>query len=550
MEDSLPEITLRQIFRLIQDDELDIVCLQLTCKRFNRVVQRMRLFSTYPMPLVFTIPDEPTLISAVTESTALSMLIKKELEADQQQLNLSQFLRTSSGRRHMTQQASASSTTTSTSRPAPWTLCEAFTYKSAPQVVDTFLYTSFSQPDEDTLPVTLTSLTFSERYNKDLIPGTLPISLTSLTFGDMFNKPLIPGTLPPALKSLAFGCVYDKPIAPDILPSSLTSLKFGYYFNKDITLGSLPESLATLVFGSCFNRVVTPGTLPSSITTLIFGHSFGRAQTNPTIELRSLPDSLTTLEFGYMFNQPLQPMMLPGRIRTLIFGHKYNRPLTSGVLPASLYELTLGFDYDQPVSQVAFPSMLTSLIVKHIGQRRYLECQPHAIERLCIMRQIIAFDPASTDNVTPPSLIEVTVTSHVLYIDTPDKMTEMLRRLLRMFPGVPTYVLFIQDTLYRSLMKLKYRVDREQHMAVSTLRHLLMPDIFFDIVNMDLSAATVAMTASSSSTTITTKTTKSSRSKQKGSMADSVTRTKHKPRLGFISLFGKKKKSRVQPPLQ
>jgi len=79
----------------------------------------------------------------------------------------------------------------------------------------------------DSLPSSLTHLTFADSFNHPLDNETLPPLLTQLTFGWQFNQPLDNVTLPPTLKQLTFGCRYNQPLDGVTLPPTLTLLMFG-----------------------------------------------------------------------------------------------------------------------------------------------------------------------------------------------------------------------------------------------------------------------------------------------------------------------------------
>ncbi|EFA77941.1 hypothetical protein PPL_08586 [Heterostelium album PN500] len=71
----------------------------------------------------------------------------------------------------------------------------------------------------------------------------LPMSLTSIEFTGRFDEPLFQGCFPPTIRSLEFGDRFNQPIEPGVLPTTLEKLSLGFEFNNRLKKGSLPESL-------------------------------------------------------------------------------------------------------------------------------------------------------------------------------------------------------------------------------------------------------------------------------------------------------------------
>jgi hypothetical protein len=268
---------------------------------------------------------------------------------------------------------------------------------------------SFNQEiGENVLPISLTHLIFSFKFNKPLGNSLNRLeNLTHLAFGCKFNKPIGLGELPPNLIHLKLGVNYDpifnedilyydeqdecshrieyeynlwcfnqpievgvlpqslthltfsvkfnQPIEVDVLPQNLTHLTFGSKFNKPIGLDVLPQNLTYLMFGNCFNQKIEVGVLPQSLTELIFTSKF-----NKPIGLEVLPTNLTHLVFGDSFNHRIKENVLPQSLNYLIFSNNsiYNHQLDLNILPSNLTHLYLGKYFNEPI---VLPQSLTHL---------------------------------------------------------------------------------------------------------------------------------------------------------------------------------------------
>jgi len=83
-----------------------------------------------------------------------------------------------------------------------------------------------------TLPPTLTHLTFGWKYNQPLDRVTLPPKLTHLTFGLNFNQPLDNVTLPLKSTHLTFDVCFNQPLENVMLPSTFTHLTVAKRYNR------------------------------------------------------------------------------------------------------------------------------------------------------------------------------------------------------------------------------------------------------------------------------------------------------------------------------
>jgi len=166
---------------------------------------------------------------------------------------------------------------------------------------------------EKMLPSTLKEIYFERfcKFNLKIPKNTLPNSLTKLTFGWFFNKPIDKNTLPCDLTELTFGEDFNQSIDRNVLPINLKRLEFGHDFNHSLKKGVLPNSLTQLIFGAMFNQPIVQGDLPDGITSLEFGTNF-----NKFIKVHTLPNSLTELIFGAGFKQPIINS-IPNNLRVL-----------------------------------------------------------------------------------------------------------------------------------------------------------------------------------------------------------------------------------------
>ena len=93
---------------------------------------------------------------------------------------------------------------------------------------------------------------------------TLPNSLLSLTFGDRFNQSMENVTLPNGLQSLTFGYDFNQSMHNVILPTHLKSLTFGGRFNQSMENVTLPNGLQSLTFGVHFNQSMDKVEIPDN----------------------------------------------------------------------------------------------------------------------------------------------------------------------------------------------------------------------------------------------------------------------------------------------
>eukprot|EP01132_Coremiostelium_polycephalum_P005098 gene5098-6345_t len=119
--------------------------------------------------------------------------------------------------------------------------------------------------------------------------NSIPNTVTSITFEKMVEIPIIIGILPPSLKYLKFNRGYNakSPVFP-LIPHSVETLFFGGFSNNIIPAGSLPESMLYLNLGINFSQSLGNGVLPSKLKNLEIGSQV-------PMNLIELPESIETL---------------------------------------------------------------------------------------------------------------------------------------------------------------------------------------------------------------------------------------------------------------
>ncbi|GAM23016.1 hypothetical protein SAMD00019534_061910 [Acytostelium subglobosum LB1] len=237
--DTLPDVVIRLIFIMLDDDEVDIMCLGMSCVRLFKVLKGMPQFSL-----------EKKELSWISDARDRWLRSTTQFEAGQTHTADDKLLR----------------------------------------VVDGNSGSGSGIPSL-TLPPNITRLRFVTHFNTSLLPGLLPDSITSLTFGGDYNKVIRPHTLPNTLIKIFFGSNFNVMIIPGSLPDTLRTISFGFDYNQAFKQGSLPSGLTSLTFGFNFNQTVCDDQvvyLPSSLTSLHFGACFNQ-------HLTRLPQSLISL---------------------------------------------------------------------------------------------------------------------------------------------------------------------------------------------------------------------------------------------------------------
>ncbi|EFA80578.1 hypothetical protein PPL_06517 [Heterostelium album PN500] len=143
------------------------------------------------------------------------------------------------------------------------------------------------------LPMNITSMSFYNSFNEEIVPGCLPPNLKTLKFGRYFNKPIKSGVLPNTLIKLIFNESFNQPIKPGVLPSSLKVLKFKKTtFIQDIKVGTFPPNLEELEF-SGNSTTIEDGALPQTLRILEY------APTSWLPQIKTLPN-LKTLSISFL----------------------------------------------------------------------------------------------------------------------------------------------------------------------------------------------------------------------------------------------------------
>ncbi|KAN0043493.1 hypothetical protein ACTA71_011152 [Dictyostelium dimigraforme] len=275
--------------------------------------------------------------------------------------------------------------------------------------------------NSNSIPNSVTNLTFDNDFNEIIQPNIIPNSVTFITFGNRFNKPIQSYSMPIHLSSITFGDYFNQTLDFSHLmnlqtiklgsclnvsifdnfkfPPNLTSLTFPNYFNEPIPSGyflNLP--LKSLTFGKIFNQYIDNQTLPSTLSSLDLNESgnfinfsslnqlvslkFGLTNSNPK-ENKILPNSLREISFIYpedsiikkedipmgvlslsfdrYFNQSIGKSILPDTITTISFNHRFDQIIGKDVLPNSLTSLTFGISFKQIIEVGTLPNSITFL---------------------------------------------------------------------------------------------------------------------------------------------------------------------------------------------
>ncbi|GAM21233.1 hypothetical protein SAMD00019534_044080 [Acytostelium subglobosum LB1] len=260
---SLPVVVLRLIYEEL--DELDVVCLSITCTQLHKTLITWPCFTLINTQLTWTRRNKN--IANITNTPVIKS-----------------------------------------------------TLSNSNNNIDTL---SQSSNEIDNLPNSLLKLHLGPHFNRTIPPGSLPPSLTDLTLGTVFNQVVMPGTLPTSLRSLSFGFLFNQPIWPGSLPPFLTSLSFGYTFNQP--LRSLPTTLVELKVGPNYHQLTSDVVLPASITTLSFPFSH-QARYLMCVPATARVHTVRLLYPIAVHHKPLELHALNGlaRLKTLVLGLEFD----------------------------------------------------------------------------------------------------------------------------------------------------------------------------------------------------------------------------------
>ncbi|EFA75815.1 hypothetical protein PPL_10870 [Heterostelium album PN500] len=130
--------------------------------------------------------------------------------------------------------------------------------------------------------------------------------------------------LPKSIKSIRFKYDFDEPLVKGLLPNSLEVLKFNAPIEQEIPPGVLPDGLVKLTLTN-YEFVIQPGVLPNG---------FYQYEVRPGV----LPSGLLELILGY--KHEIQAGVLPyGLQKFTLDGYQYE--IQPGVLPSSLKHFSL-----------------------------------------------------------------------------------------------------------------------------------------------------------------------------------------------------------------
>ncbi|EFA75764.1 FNIP repeat-containing protein [Heterostelium album PN500] len=148
------------------------------------------------------------------------------------------------------------------------------------------------------LPKSIKSIEF-HNFNEPLVQGSLPNSLEVLDFGRGFKQEILPGVLPNALRTLTLNN-YDYEIQPGVLPVGLLEFSLNFY-NFLLKPGVLPVGLLKCYLYS-YNFEIIPGVLPQGLLNFSLESSNGyQYQMQPGV----FPSSIEFLSFEN-YSQPNQ----------------------------------------------------------------------------------------------------------------------------------------------------------------------------------------------------------------------------------------------------
>ncbi|EGG22546.1 hypothetical protein DFA_04676 [Cavenderia fasciculata] len=255
---------------------------------------------------------------------------------------------------------------------------------------------SFNQPlGSEVLPASVTTLKFGYHFNQPLVPNeSLPAGLRQLTLSSLFNQPMLPGSLPAALTHLRFGLNFNQPIGPGVLPEHLVHLVFGFSMERALSEIVLPDGLKHLTLGCRFNHEIGAHALPASIETLEL-----LSLQLPALHAGSVPPNLTRLTITCGEN-PLDPVVLPNSLthlrinvsssdhlvglkslplKSLVLPKSFDQILNTSLLPDTLEHLEAGAP---TLADITLPPRLVSLAIDGLTPQTIV---PHTLTSLTIL---------------------------------------------------------------------------------------------------------------------------------------------------------------------
>ncbi|EFA75812.1 hypothetical protein PPL_10867 [Heterostelium album PN500] len=143
--------------------------------------------------------------------------------------------------------------------------------------------------------------------------------------------------LPKSIKSIRFKYDFDEPLVKGSLPNSLEVLKFNAPIEQEIPPGVLPDGLVKLTLTN-YEFVIPPGVLPNGL------YKLNLDSCEYEIPPGVLPYGLRKLNLS-SYQYEVRPGVLPSGLLELILGCKHE--IQAGVLPNGLQKFTLdGYQYE------------------------------------------------------------------------------------------------------------------------------------------------------------------------------------------------------------
>jgi hypothetical protein len=106
-----------------------------------------------------------------------------------------------------------------------------------------FVYTG-----KEAIPSSATNVDVSDEVSQ-LNPGDIPVGVTRLSFSNKFNRKLPSGYIPDGVTHLTFGWRFNQPLCPGDIPQSVVEIEFGKY-KQYFVEGILPKTLKRLSYGA------------------------------------------------------------------------------------------------------------------------------------------------------------------------------------------------------------------------------------------------------------------------------------------------------------
>lgn len=152
--------------------------------------------------------------------------------------------------------------------------------------------------------------------------------------------------IPETVTTLRFSEIFNRDISQWHLGKNITVISFGRYFNSDIRSVTFPDNLKVLQFGQNFDQEVIGLNLPGSLEKLVFGSDFNHPVFDPEDgRCLKLPPGLRELSFGKIFNQKVisddksRCWKLPETLKILSLGPNFSQRVSGWLLPRNIQKV-------------------------------------------------------------------------------------------------------------------------------------------------------------------------------------------------------------------